>query len=213
MTRIISDSIIVTENKRERKERENVSNRRAAIRRERHERDKIQKNKGKDGELLRAQSRGWENGKVIAACVCVNALSLEHGWSKEKLETFTKSLMDQSANGNAQVIDFAVQPWKNRFEERIKEHSSIVPKIPLTSVMQGIEYQHRNMAYIGCCSYVFLNLFSNFNLGSNSKGSGTLDKIINQCVIHFFDMQRNPIDYTSEKMLKRTKKLTGLSLV
>lgn len=190
-----------------------LSNRRAAIRRERHEREKIEKNKGKNGELLRAQSRGWENGKVIAACIGINALSLELGWSKDQIEDFTKSLAEQSANGNAQIIDFAVQPWKNKLEERIEAHSSVLPKMPLDSIIQGIEYQHRNMAYVGCCSYMFLNLFSNFNLSSNNKGSGTLDKIINQCVINFYDMQRNPMDYTSEKMLQKTKKLTGLELV
>ena len=106
-----------------------------------------------------------------------------------------------------------MQPWKNKLEERIESHSSVLPKMSFGSVIQGIEYQHRNMAYVGCCSYMFLNLFSNFDLSSNNKGSGTLDKIINQCVIHFYDMQRNPMDYTSEKMLQKTKKITGLDLV
>lgn len=190
-----------------------MSNRRAAIRREERERKKIQKNKTANGDLMRAQSHGWDCGKVISACVVIDALALELNWKKEQISQFTQSLSEKSAKGNPDIIEFAVQPWKNKLEQRIKQHAPELPKMPINSVIQGIEYQHRNMAYVGCCSLMFLNLFSNFNLSSNNKGTGTLDKIINQCVIHFYDLQRNPNDYKTEKVLAKTKKITGLELV
>ena len=189
-----------------------MSNRRAALRREQREREKILKNKSENADLMRAQMKGFENGKIISACTVVDALATEMHWDKEKIIDFTKNVALQSAKGNAEIIEFAVQPWKDKLEQRLKEHSPELPKMSLNSILQGIEFQHRNMAYVGCCALMFLNLFSNFNLSSNNKGSGTLDKIINQCVVHFYDLQQNPQKYEPEKCLERTRALTGVSI-
>ena len=189
-----------------------MSNRRAALRREQREREKISKNKSENGDLMRAQMVGFENGKIISACTVTDSLRTELDWNKDKIIAFTKSVAKQSSNGNPEIIEFAVQPWKNKLEQRIKEYSSELPKMSLNSILQGVEFQHRNMAYVGCCSLMFLNLFSNFNLCSNNKGSGTLDKIINQCVVHFYDLQQNPQKYEPEKCLERTRTLTGVSI-
>ena len=190
----------------------NMSNRRAAIRRERKEREKIAKNKSENGKLLQAQSRGIDAGRTISATVVMNALFLELQWSKTKILEFTESLSQQSANGNPDVIAFALQPWIDKFETRIQAHSPVMPKMSITDVIQGIEYQHRNISYVNCCALMFLNLYSNFDLRSNNKGTGKLDKIINQCVIHFHDLLRNPYDYTADKCIERTEKITGIQL-
>lgn len=186
-----------------------MSSRRAAIRRERKEREKIMKNKSKDGEMKRLQYLSWENGKIISFTTILDALHSEFGWEKEQLAEFLESARTQSLDTDPNVLEIAAVPWHRKLEEAIQKRN-VIGSMRKFSLLQEMGYQQRNISYIRCCSFFLLNLFSNYNLSSNNKGTGKLDRIIEICAIHFQDFMRNPDDYTNEKCVQRTERLTGV---
>ena len=189
----------------------NMSNRRAEMRRAQREEYKLQKNKGKDAELMRAQKRGFENGKVISAATVIQALYTEIRWDEDKINSFAFSVADQK-NSNATVVDFAATVWRDKLEKRIEERATAPIKMVVRSAIQSIEYRNRNVAYLNCCAFMFTNLYSNFNLSSNNKGTGKLDKVIEKCVQCWYDFMQNPDYYSNEKCKARTKEITGVCL-
>lgn len=182
------------------------------MRRAKREEYKLAKNKSANSELMRAQARGFKNGKVISASTTVQALFTELGWSENKISTFAQSVADQYRNTDAEVVDFAVNIWKNKLEKRIEDHATAPTKMIVHSAVQSIEYRHRNLAYLQCCSLMFSNLYSNFDLSSNNKGTGKLDMVIEKCVLCWYDFLKNPEYYSNEKCIARTKEITGVSL-
>ena len=67
-----------------------MSDRRAAVRRERKERLKAEKRKAPDAEIKRAAERGKLDGRTIAFCVIANLLYDLHGFRKKRIEIFLK---------------------------------------------------------------------------------------------------------------------------
>lgn len=189
-----------------------MSNRRAEMRRAQREEYKLQKNKGKDAELMRAQNRGFKNGKVISAATVIQALYTEIGWDGDKINAFANSVAVQYKNVDASVVDFVATVWKDKLEKRIEERATAPIKMTVRSAIQSIEYRNRNVAYLNCCAFMFTNLYSNFNLSSNNKGTGKLDKVIEKCVQCWYDFMQNPDYYSNEKCKARTKEITGVCL-
>ena len=189
-----------------------MSNRRAELRRAKRETEKIEKSKGINAELMRAQKRGFENGKVISASTIVQALHTELGWNGDKIDDFAQSVANQQKNVNVEVVDFAINVWKDKLEERIEKRTNAPIKLVSHSAIQSIEYRNRNVAYLNCCAYMFNTLYSNFNLSSKSNGTGKLDKIIEKCVLCWYDFLETPIHYSNEKCKERTKEITGVCL-
>ena len=188
-----------------------MSNRRAAIRREQKEREKIMKDKSKAGELKRLQYISWENGKIIGFTTMLDALYSEFGWKKEQLVEFLENARTQSIETDPDVLEFAAVPWHRKLEDAIQKRTGeIVENITATTILQGMGNQQRNLSFVRSCSFFLLNLFSNYGMSSNGKGTGKLDRIIEICAIHFQDLLRNPADYTNEKCVQRTERLTGV---
>lgn len=189
-----------------------MSNRRAEMHRAKREKYKLEKSNGKNKELSLAQERGLENGKVISAAATIQALYTELGWNGEQINTFANSVADQYKNSDACVVDFVATIWKNKLEKRIEERAIGPIKMVVHSAVQSIEFRNRNIAYLNCCAYMFTNLYSNFNLSSNNKGTGKLDKVIEKCVMCWYSFMQNPEYYSNEKCIARTKEITGVSL-
>lgn len=182
------------------------------MRRAKREAEKIEKSKGMNAELMRAQLRGCENGKVIAASTIIQTLFLELGWSSSKIDVFAHSVAEQSKNTDIRVVDFATTIWKRKLEERIEDLATAPIKMIVHSAIQSIEYRNRNITYLNCCAYMFNSLYSNFNLSSNNKRTGKLDKVIAKCVQCWYDFMQNPGCYSNEKCIEKTKEITGISL-
>lgn len=184
-----------------------MSFKRAAIRRERKEKERIMKSKAINADLLRAEQIGFENGKTISICIILDCLH-ELGWNVEKLQEYTESIMQQSLNTAPEIINIAIGPWQRVLEERIKEFGEM-PRMVVNTTIKKIEYDSRNSSYINMCAFGFLNLYSNFNMNSNKKQTGKLDMVISECTKTFFEMMKEPQKYDSIECIKRTELLTG----
>lgn len=195
------------------KEREKeMSNRRAAIRRDKREREKILKSKAPGADMLRIKNEGWEEGKTLALCVGIEALYEYFGWRKERLYRFADTIGKNSANCNKIVMRAAVLPWQQRLLERITEVAGDKPRMLVTSIKEKVMYEERNQTYIAAASIVMVTLFSEYNFSSNSKRTGRMDKIIERYTIRYLDILGNHEYYCGEKYTKRIKEMTGMNV-
>ena len=179
---------------------------RAAIRRGQREREKVNKNKSAMGVWMRAEQAGQRNGMVISLCTVIDSLYTDYNWSDKQINDFTDNLTDHMLKGSPQIIEFAVKPWQERLLEQINEQGKVNMKV--NSLEKKIEYENRNNSYVSYCGYMLLNLYSNFNLGQKK-----LKTLIDQCTKSFMLMMKVPEEYTNEKCLEKTKKLTGLDIL
>lgn len=73
-----------------------MSFRRAAMRRDARNKEKIQKCKAPGAELLKARNDGWEEGKLLATCICFETMYKDFGWRRKRLAALSNSLTEQS---------------------------------------------------------------------------------------------------------------------
>lgn len=160
-----------------------------------------------------AENDGWQNGKIIAICTAVEFLSIEMGWKEDKIMRFSNSLLTQLKESSQVVLDCAIKPWHDNISQRIADK---LPKEALqckvNSPLKKLEYDARNTSYLTYCSYIFLNLFSNFELSSNNKGTGTLDALINYCVDRFADFMKDSQHFSNRNCLEECKNKTGIRI-
>lgn len=189
-----------------------MSNRRAAIRRDRKEREKILKSKAPGADMLRIKNEGWEEGKLLAVCVGLEALYESFGWRKGKLYQFTEKIGKNSANCNKTVLQAAVKPWQNRLIERISEIAGDKPRMTVNGLKEKIKFDERNQTYMAAASIVLVTLFSEYGFSGNKKRTGRMDKVIERYAIRYINILENPIYYCGKEYVKRVREMTGMNV-
>lgn len=189
-----------------------MSNRRAAIRRDRKEREKIMKSKAPGADMLRLKNEGWEEGKILAVCVGLEALYDSFGWKKGKLYHFTEKIGKNSANCNKQVLQFAIQPWKERLIERITEIAGDKPRMTVECLKDKIKFEERNETYMAAALIVIVTLFSEYGFSSNKKRTGRMDKVLDRYAIRYLNILEDSVYYCGKEYLKRVRKMTGINV-
>lgn len=187
-----------------------MSNRRAAFRRDKREREKILKSKAPGADLLRERNKGWEEGKLLAICVGIEAMHDTFGWRKNKIHGFCDAVAHNSANCNKAVIRVAARPWQERLIERINDGDK--PVMTVDNIFQKERYEERNRTYLACASIMMLTLFSEYNFSSNSKHTGRMDKVLDRYAVRFTDIVQDPAYYSGEKYAERIKEMTGMEV-
>ena len=186
------------------------SNRRAALRRDKKEREKILKNKSPQANLIKAKNKGYEEGKLIATSVFLETAVIDFGWKEKKIEEASDFIASTSMNSRSEVINFVCNIWNKKLVERIQDYDQKKIVLNVDNLEESIMYEERNQTYFACCSLVLSALYSNYGVSSNSKQTGKLDKFINRFVIRFYQMMENPKYYTGEKCMKRVEEVTGI---
>lgn len=186
------------------------SNRRAAIRRDKKEREKILKNKSPQAKLIQARNKGYEEGKMIATSVFLECMAIDFGWDKKKIKEASDFIAADSMRSSSEVINFVVNIWNKKLVDRVQEHNQKKIVLNVNSLEDSLMYEERNQTYFACCSLVLSALYSNYGFSSNSKQTGKLDKLINRFVIRFYQMMENPKYYSGEKCMARVDENTGI---
>lgn len=186
------------------------SNRRAAIRRDKKEREKILKNKSPQAKLIQARNKGYEEGKMIATSVFLECMAIDFGWDKKKIKEASDFIAADSMRSSSEVINFVVNIWNKKLVDRVQEHNQKKIVLNVNSLEDSLMYEERNQTYFACCSLVLSALYSNYGFSSNSKQTGKLDKLINRFVIRFYQMMENPKYYSGEKCMERVDENTGI---
>lgn len=186
------------------------SNRRAAIRRDKKEREKILKNKSPQAKLIQARNKGYEEGKMIATSVFLECMAIDFGWDKKEIKEASDLIAADSMRSSSEVINFVVNIWNKKLVDRVQEHNKKKIVLNVNSLEDSVMYEERNQTYFACCSLVLSALYSNYGFSSNSKQTGKLDKLMNRFVIRFYQMMENPKYYSGEKCMARVDENTGI---
>ena len=186
------------------------SNRRAAIRRDKKEREKILKNKSPQAKLIQARNKGYEEGKMIATSVFLECMAIDFGWDKKKIKEASDLIAADSMRSSSEVINFVVNIWNKKLVDRVQEQGQGNIVVSIDNLEESLMYNERNQTYFACCSLVLSALYSNYGFSSNSKQTGKLDKLMNRFVIRFYQMMENPKYYSGEKCMARVDENTGI---
>ena len=186
------------------------SNRRAAIRRDKKEREKILKNKSPQAKLIQARNKGYEEGKMIATSVFLECMAIDFGWGKKKIKEASDLIATDSMRSGSEVINFVVNIWNKKLVDRVQEQGQGNIVVNIDNLEESLMYNERNQTYFACCSLVLSALYSNYGFSSNSKQTGKLDKLMNRFVIRFYQMMENPKYYSGEKCMARVDENTGI---
>ena len=186
------------------------SNRRAAIRRDKKEREKILKNKSPQAKLIQARNKGYEEGKMIATSVFLECMAIDFGWGKKKIKEASDLIAADSMRSSPEVINFVVNIWNKKLVDRVQEQGQGNIVVSIDNLEESLMYNERNQTYFACCSLVLSALYSNYGFSSNSKQTGKLDKLMNRFVIRFYQMMENPKYYSGEKCMARVDENTRI---
>lgn len=163
-------------------------------------------------EMKRAENRGWENGKVLALCTAIEYLHVNLGWNDVKMAVFSKSLLEQLKTSKQEVLECAIKPWQEKLNASIDNKAEKNRHFYAETGIKSYEYNTRNISYLTYGSYILLNLYSNFNLGSNN-GNGKLDNLIEFYTERFYDFMKDGKKYTTKRILRETKFKTGIEVM
>lgn len=189
------------------------SNRRAAIHRDKKEREKILKNKSPQAKLIKAKNKGYEEGKLIATSAFLESAVIDFKWTEKKIKEASDFIATTSMNSRSEVINFVCNIWNKKLVERVQEIGKEKITLKVDSLEDSIMYEERNQTYFACCSLVLSAIYSNYGFSTNNKKTGKLDKLIDRFVIRFYQMMDSPGYYTGEKCMARVEKITGIKFV
>ena len=96
-----------------------MSARRAAIRRERLQRNKIEKKKGKLGSLERAKEQGIIDGRALAVSVCLEVLHSKYKLSNNKAQQLLNAIGKESARFDNPGVRFVLEYYAEKIAKKI----------------------------------------------------------------------------------------------
>lgn len=182
-----------------------MSARRAAIRRERLQRNKIEKKKGKIGNLERAKEQGIIDGRALAVSACLEVLHTKYKLSNNKAQQLLNAVGKESARFDNPGVRFVLEYYAEKFAEKInaiKEYQQI------KDVETQIYCISRDDLYVTSVAIILTELNELFNFSSNDKNTGRLDYIMEYCTNRYLEVQldceHNTAQYYFERMLRKT---------
>ena len=182
-----------------------MSARRAAIRRERLQRNKIEKKKGKLGSLERAKEQGIIDGRALAVSVCLEVLHSKYKLSNNKAQQLLNAIGKESARFDNPGVRFVLEYYAEKIAKKIntiKEYQEI------KDVETQIYCISRDDLYVTSVAIILTELNELWNFSSNDKNTGRLDYIMEYCTNRYLEVQldceHNTAQYYFERMLRKT---------
>ena len=163
-----------------------MSARRAAIRRERLQRNKIEKKKGKLGSLERAKEQGIIDGRALAVSVCLEVLHSKYKLSNNKAQQLLNAIGKESARFDNPGVRFVLEYYAEKIAKKInaiKEYQEI------KDVETQIYCISRDDLYVTSVAIILTELNELFNFSSNDKNTGRLDYIMEYCTNRYLEVQ------------------------
>lgn len=186
-----------------------MSARRAAIRRERLQRNKIEKKKGKLGSLERAKEQGIIDGRALAVSVCLEVLHNKYKLSNNKAQQLLNAIGKESARFDNPGVRFVLEYYAEKIAKKInaiKEYQEI------KDVETQIYCISRDDLYVTSVAIILTELNELFNFSCNDKNTGRLDYIMEYCTNRYLEMQLDPNKNTAEYYFERMLRRTGYKL-
>lgn len=185
-----------------------MSSRRAAIRREQKEANKIKKDKTANGVMLRAAEQGRLDGRLMAFCAIANFLFDTYGFRKKRIEAFLEKCNKQATRFDNDVIQFVIQSYAVKFKSKLNNIDYFQKP---ESIIEHVYLTKREEFYIYSIALMLMVLNDAYGMSSNKKSSGRLDMIMEHCVKEYEKNQSKKENFIKAYTIKTAEK-TGLRL-
>lgn len=186
-----------------------MSDRRAAVRRERKERAKIERNRSSNGEMMRAAEQGKIDGRVIAFCVISNLLYDLHGFRKKRIEDFLTKCNKEATRFDQSGFRFVLESYADKLIGKINRvDETQKPK----SIIDHVYLTQRDEFYVSSIALMLVVLNDDYGMASNGKNTGRLDTLMEYCTNEYMKLQLDPDGHTADWYVKRTREKTGLEM-
>lgn len=186
-----------------------MSNRRAAIRRERLAREKAVRKKTTQGKIERAKFDGKTEGRKAAVGVVMEVLFDRWHFSANKVNEVLECVAKESARLEREGTRFVVRWYADKIIAKIKE---VHPPVPGENDFETVKYVSKNEMYITAVAIMLTALNELYDFSTNKKETGRLDYIINYSVNRFVEMSFDYKVKTGEYYLSRMRKKTGYKI-
>lgn len=186
-----------------------MSDRRAAIRREKNERMKINKHRSANGELERLVLRGTLHGRLLAVCVVGCILKEQYNFTTNKLNKLIELANKEAAKFDRIATKFNIEFYSRRMADKL---SKVWIPESVRDARNQIYTMQRNQLFISSCSLMFIALNQEFGFASNSKGTGRTDLIMEYATNEYIKLQLDPEVHNVDWYAKRFEKVTGIKL-
>lgn len=186
-----------------------MSARRAAIRRERAQRAKAEKNKTPEGKLERARNRGIIDGRVIASSVILELLHDRYGFSCKKAQELLDHVGKESTKCDQDGTRFVMEFYSGKLSEKINS-------VEVYQEMKDVETQvycvARDEMFVTAAAIMCDALNELYGFSSFSTGTGRLDYIMEYCVNRYIEVQLDPEHKTADYYFRKMKRNTGYNI-
>lgn len=183
-----------------------MSARRAAIRRERAQRAKAEKNKTPQGKLECARNKGILDGRAIAASVILEVLHDKYKFSNAKVQKLLECVGKEAVKFDQEGTRFVLEHYADKLSKKINA-------VDVYQDMKDIETQvycvARDDLFVSSAAVMFDALNELFGFSSNSKGTWKLDYIMEYCVNRYIEVQLDPEHKTADYYFQKMKRRTG----
>ena len=186
-----------------------MSDRRAAVRRERKERAKIKKNKSANGEMLRAAEQGKLDGRIIAFCVIANLLYDLHGFRKKRIEDFLTKCNKEATRFDQSGFRFVLESYADKLIEKINRIGETQkPK----SIIDHVYLTQRDEFYVSSIALMLVVLNDDYGMASNGKNTGRLNVLMEYCTNEYIKMQFSIGVHSVDWYVNKTREKTGIAI-
>lgn len=184
-----------------------MSSRRAAIRRERKQREKAMKSHSPTGELARAKEQGKIDGRTLSVLITSLYLHSDFGWGAKKIIGLIEK-------GNAEAVRFDNDGVMFTFEfyaEKIGEKLNVVDLHQIRkvkTVSEKVYNDNRNDFFLTGMAVICTCLSSDYGYAINKNGTGRLDRLMEKCVKEYINVLNGNMDI--EGYCKKCKDEVGI---
>ena len=186
-----------------------MSDRRAAVRRERKERIKVGKNRSANREILRAAEQGKLDGRAIAFCVIANLLYDLHGFRKKRIEDFLEKCNKEAVRFDQGGLQFVLKFYADKLIVKINNVDVMQkPK----SIAEQIYLNQRDDFYVSSIALMLAVLNDDYGMASNRKNTGRLDTIMEYCTNEYVKLQLDTERRNAKWYVQRTREKIGMNI-
>lgn len=184
-----------------------MSSRRAAIRRERKQHAKIEKNKSSTGGMLRAAEQGKLDGRTIAFCVAANLLYDLHGFRIQRIYKFLEKCNKEAARFDGPGLQFVLRVYADKIIEKLND--LLLMEHP-ADMLEHIYCNQRDEFFISSLALMFTVLNGEYGMAFNQKQTGRLDVMLEYCVNEYLKLQLDPDGHDAAWYVRQTREKTGI---
>lgn len=167
-----------------------MSAKRAALRREKRERQKAEK---KVSDVDRRAIKGRDIGREIAFYSAVNTLHRDFDFGRKRVKKLMDMCRNESSRFSFQGVHFVLEHYAEKINKRLDDID--VVEIAENDMIYAI---NMSKSFVTALSVICTVLNDWFGMSSNDKGTGRIDKVIDYACFDFIRILTGETDYQKE---------------